>query len=273
MHRPNKKFGQHWLKNEGILQKIVLAANIQPNDRVLEIGPGQGHLTQKLLDSELELVHAIEIDKHLIYRLKNRFSKNSKFSLMEGDVLSVSLVPPDGLPANKVVANIPYNITGPILKRLIGKLGAYPEYKFQSLVLLLQKDVAQRILAVPGESCFSALSVRIQLMSRILPVCEVSPNCFEPPPKVQSQVVVIEPFEINQRLPLSIENNLESILKMAFSSRRKKLRNSLQGFRSIELLESIARDIDINLDLQPQDLSINDWLSLANFMSSVDDFN
>jgi len=114
--------------------------------------------------------------------------------LREGDVLSAPLDPENGMIINKVVANIPYNITGPLLKRLIGELGKAPEKNFDSLVLLMQKEVAQRIVALPGQSNFSALTVRIQLLANCQDVCDVPSHCFQPAPKVDSKVVLIKPL-------------------------------------------------------------------------------
>ena len=110
LHTTRKRFGQHWLKDEKILDLIIKAANIGVYDRILEVGPGKGALTRKLLESNAAIVHAIEIDKDLIAILNKKFNSHSNFSLKEGDVLASSLIPPDGISTNKVVANIPYNI-------------------------------------------------------------------------------------------------------------------------------------------------------------------
>ena len=123
--------------------------------------------------------------------MKKRFSHQSKFSLREGDVLSAPLEAENGLNINKVVANIPYNITGPLLKRLIGELRKAPDNCFETLVLLMQKEVAQRLLARPGTSNFSALSVRIQLLAKCQDVCDVPSKCFQPAPKVDSKVCLL----------------------------------------------------------------------------------
>ena len=121
-HTARMRFGQHWIKDASVLEKILEAAALQSEDRVLEVGPGRGALTERLLASRAAAVHAIELDKDLVVGLRQRFKTQTRFTLMEGDVLSVPLSPPDGVPANKVVANIPYNITGPLLQRLLGRL-------------------------------------------------------------------------------------------------------------------------------------------------------
>ena len=262
-HHPRKSFGQHWLIDESILEKIILAANIKASDRILEIGPGKGALTERLLDSKAAYIHAIEIDRDLAYGLRRKFSNHPKFSLTEGDVLSMPLSFKDGLPGNKVVANIPYNITGPLLEKLLGSLTQEASYRFKSLVLLMQKEVADRILALPGNSAFSALTVRLQLLGKCNSVCDVSPVCFYPVPKVDSKVIEIKPYTDNERLSTNIEKNLDILIKVAFSQRRKKLKNTLKDICSLDVLENIADEIGITLNERPQELSILKWVQLS----------
>merc|ERR1711981_537906 len=141
--------------------------------------------------------------------LKKRFGHQNKFSLREGDVLSAPLDAENGLTINKVVANIPYNITGPLLKRLIGELRKAPDNCFETLVLLMQKEVAQRLLARPGTSNFS---VRIQLLAKCQDVCDVPSKCFQPAPKVDSKVVMIKPFTSIDPDFYEVGNLLEKLL-------------------------------------------------------------
>ena len=119
-HTPRKRFGQHWLRDERVLDRILDASDLGDDDRVLEVGPGRGALTERLLASSAAAVHAVELDRDLVAGLQDRFGDSPRFSLHEGDVLAVPLTLPDGQRATKVVANIPYNITGPLLERLIG---------------------------------------------------------------------------------------------------------------------------------------------------------
>ena len=157
-HTARKRFGQHWLRDVRVLDQIVEAASLQQDDRVLEVGPGRGALTERLLASPAAKVHAIELDRDLVQGLHDRFGTDTKFSLRGGDVLEAPLHLEDGGFANKVVANIPYNITGPLLGRLVGHLDHPVEPTYECLVLLVQKEVAERIRAKPGRSSFSALS-------------------------------------------------------------------------------------------------------------------
>ena len=262
-----KRFGQHWLKDESILDKILAAAELEVDDRVLEVGPGQGALTLRLLNSKASLVHAIELDRDLVNGLKRRFSNYHQFSLREGDALSDPLLPVDGIACTKVVANIPYNITGPLLGRLIGRLDKPPETIYRRLVILLQKEVADRILAKPGSSNFSAMSVRIQLLAKCKNVCLVPPNCFKPSPKVYSKVIIIEPFTKEKILGFDTARKVDTLLKTAFLSRRKMLRNSLSGLKCFSEIKITAKDVGISLQLRPQDLSPEKWIQLSQGLS------
>ena len=263
-HIPRKRFGQHWLKDQGVLSQIVKAAELNSDDCVLEIGPGKGALTEKLIESESRFIQAIELDRDLVIGLKKRFDNKNRFNLREGDVLSVPLEPENGLILNKVVANIPYNITGPLLKRLIGELGKAPEKKFESLVLLMQKEVAERIVALPGSSNFSALTVRIQLLAKCQEVCDVPSKCFQPAPKVDSKVILIKPFKLSDPDCYEIGNLLEKLLKLAFSGRRKKLRNTIGSFvTSNDQIKEFFAYRGISLDQRPQEISPSNWFALA----------
>ena len=262
-HQARKRFGQHWLKDQTVLGSIVAAAALQPSDRVLEVGPGRGALTERLLTSPAAAVHVVELDRDLVDGLRDRFGDDLRFSLRQGDVLELPLELEDGLTASKVVANIPYNITGPLLDRLVGRLDRPVEPPYQRLVLLVQKEVAERIRARPGHSSFSALSVRMQLMAGCTTVCPVPPRCFQPPPKVQSEVIQIDPLPLDQRLPSAIARRVESLLKQAFLSRRKMLRNTLASLAPEPQLQALAAAAGFDLQQRPQELAPQSWVALA----------
>ena len=269
-HSARKRFGQHWLRDERILDRILEAAELAPGDRVLEVGPGRGALTERLLSSPAALVHAVELDRDLVAGLKDRFSSRLQFSLCEGDVLDVPLTLPDGVLASKVVANIPYNITGPLLDRLIGRLDRPVDPPYERLVLLVQKEVAERIRARPGQSSFSALSVRLQLLARCESVCPVPPRCFQPPPKVQSEVIRLDPLPADQRPDPELCRRVERLLKQAFLARRKMLRNTLAGVRPPEELKQLALEAGIDLQQRPQDVDPQNWVALARGLNAAE---
>ncbi|MFN9636842.1 MAG: ribosomal RNA small subunit methyltransferase A, partial [Synechococcaceae cyanobacterium] len=149
-HRPRKRFGQHWLVDAAVLDRIVAAAELRPGERVLEVGPGRGALTERLLATPLAALVAVELDRDLIDGLRQHFGADPRFQLIEGDVLEVPLEPEDQPPADAVVANIPYNITGPLLERLVGRLDRPVTPPYRRLVLLVQREVGERIRACPG---------------------------------------------------------------------------------------------------------------------------
>ena len=269
-HQTRKRFGQHWLKDQSVLDRIVAAADLQEQDRVLEVGPGRGALTERLLASPAGAVHAVELDRDLVGGLKERFGEEPRFSLQQGDVLELPLLMEDGAPARKVVANIPYNITGPLLERLIGRLDRPVDPAYQTLVLLVQKEVAERIRARPGHSSFSALSVRMQLLARCHSVCPVPPRCFQPPPKVQSEVIQLDPFPADERLEPLLAHRVEMLLKQAFLARRKMLRNTLGSLMPESQLQQLAAEAGVNLQQRPQELAPQTWVALARGLNQFD---
>jgi 16S rRNA (adenine1518-N6/adenine1519-N6)-dimethyltransferase len=262
-HRPRKRFGQHWLSDPQILGRIVAAADLRGGERVLEVGPGRGALTERLLASPAAAVLAVELDRDLIAGLSERFGADPRFRLIPGDVLRVPLVAVGEAPADTVVANIPYNITGPLLERLVGRLDRPVTPPYRRLVLLVQREVGERICAHAGESAFSALSVRLQLLASCRRVCAVPPGCFSPPPRVHSEVIALDPFPPERRLPPELARTVESLLRRAFASRRKMLRNTLAGVLPPPSLTTVAAQVGLDLSLRPQDLEPEGWVALA----------
>ena len=257
-HRARKRFGQHWLKDQSVLDQILRAAELTAADTVLEVGPGRGALTERLLDSAASGVHAVELDRDLVTGLQERFGANARFALTEGDVLAVDLPA-----ATAVVANIPYNITGPLLERLVGRLDRPVAEPYRRLVLLVQQEVGERIRASPGSSAFSALSVRMQLLARCSTVCPVPPRCFQPPPKVMSEVVALDPLPVEQRLDPALAKTVEMLLRRCFAARRKMLRNTLSGLVDAEQLLALTEEAEIGLQQRPQEVAPEHWVRLA----------
>ncbi|SBO42378.1 16S rRNA (adenine(1518)-N(6)/adenine(1519)-N(6))-dimethyltransferase RsmA [Cyanobium sp. NIES-981] len=257
-HRARKRFGQHWLTDAAVLDRIVAAADLRPEERVLEIGPGRGALTGRLLASGAAAVAAVELDRDLVAGLRQRFGGDPRFALHQGDALALSLPP-----ADKVVANIPYNITGPLLERLVGRLDRPVQPPYRRLVLLLQREVAERIRCSPGSPAYSALSVRMQLLGECRTVCPVPPRCFQPPPKVQSEVILIEPHGAGELPEASLARTTEQLLRRSFAARRKMLRNSLAGLLPEGELQDLAEQAGIGLQQRPQEIAPAAWLRLA----------
>ncbi|MEB3176661.1 MAG: 16S rRNA (adenine(1518)-N(6)/adenine(1519)-N(6))-dimethyltransferase RsmA [Synechococcus sp.] len=262
-HLARKRFGQHWLKDTSVLERIIAAAELAPGDRVLEVGPGRGALTERLLASPAAAVHAVELDRDLVEGLQQRFGADPRFSLQSGDVLALPQLGDAAQPPTKVVANIPYNITGPLLERLVGRLDRPVEPPYQRLVLLVQQEVAQRISARPGHSSYSALSVRMQLLAHCSSVCPVPPRCFQPPPKVQSEVIALDPLPAEQRLPLPLAQQVERLLRVSFQARRKMLRNTLAALAPEAGFAAWLEAAEVQPQQRPQELAPAQWVALA----------
>lgn len=268
--RPRKRFAQHWLRDEKVLFKIVEAANLSPRDRLLEIGPGTGILTKKLLPHAAS-VTAVEIDRDLWEKLRQKFRDYSNFLLLAGDILSLDLEAlladqdPKFQQPNKVVANIPYNITGPILEKLLGRIGQPAKNPYESIVLLVQKEVADRLYATPGHKAFGALSVRVQYLADCELICPVPAKAFYPPPKVESAVVRLKPRLIQP----SAEDprQLETLVRVGFANKRKMLKNNLKGLIESDRLTQILEQLKINPQARAEELSIEQWVSLSNQLS------
>lgn len=266
---PRKQFAQHWLKSEKALDKIVKAANLS-GSRVLEIGPGTGILTRRLL-AEAESVVAVEIDRDLCQRLAKQLGKVDNFLLLQGDILEMDLdnqlvVFTKFQNPNKVVANIPYNITGPILQKLLGTISVPAAKPFDSIVLLVQKEVAQRLYAKPGSRAFGALSVRVQYLAECELICDVPARDFVPPPKVDSAVVRLVPRLIET--PAVNPRHLESLVKLGFGSKRKMLRNNLKATVDLDKFVELLEELQINPESRAEDLSVEQWVNLSNNMIS-----
>jgi len=266
MVKPRRVFAQHWLKNEKALNQIVTAAEITPRDRILEIGPGTGILTRRLLPLA-ESVVAVEIDPDLCELLAKKLGNTENFLLLQGDFLEIDLpyllTPfPNFQNPNKVVANIPYNITGPILEKLLGTIANPNPHPFDSIVLLVQKEVADRLYAKPGSKTFGALSVRVQYLAECEFIYHVSAKSFYPPPKVDSAVVRLRPRQL-QSLPLN-PHHLETLIQLGFGAKRKMLRNNLKAIIERDHLTELLENLEINPQARAEDLSVNQWISLSN---------
>ncbi len=273
--KARKQFAQHWLRSEEALNSIVAAAQLQKSDgaahtskadRILEIGPGTGILTRRLLPNVQSLV-AVEIDRDLCKLLVQKLRSFDNFLLLQGDFLNLDLDAnlasfPNFQHPNKVVANIPYNITGPILEKLLGTITQPADKPFDLIVLLVQKEVAERLYAKPGSRAFGALSVRVQYLAECELICNVPAKAFSPPPKVDSAVVRLHPRQIE---PKALNpKQLDNLVKLGFSSKRKMLRNNLKSVVESDRLAQLLEQLDVNPQARAEDLSVQQWVALAN---------
>ncbi|NMF82968.1 16S rRNA (adenine(1518)-N(6)/adenine(1519)-N(6))-dimethyltransferase RsmA [Nodosilinea sp. P-1105] len=265
--RTRKRFGQHWLTSEKVLHAMLEAAAVTRQDCVLEIGAGTGVLTKWLMPLA-DAVVAVEIDWDLCRRLQNQFAQVDNFRLVQGDVLGLDLgaiAPAKDFPfgpPNKVVANIPYYITGPILETLLGSLATPNPNPYDTIVLLVQKEVAERLYAKPGTKAFGALSVRVQYLAACRLVCPVPAKAFRPPPKVDSAVVQLTPRPL--ATPAVDPEGLNQLVTLGFRSKRKMLRNNLKGICDRDSLTTLMTQLGIADTARAEDLSVDQWVALAN---------
>jgi 16S rRNA (adenine1518-N6/adenine1519-N6)-dimethyltransferase len=262
--RPRKQFGQHWLRSEKVLRSIVEAAELVPGDRVLEIGPGRGALTQLLVETPATIM-AVEVDQTLYPELHRKFDAYPNFTLLEKDILQVDLATEFGalhLPhPNKVVANIPYNITGPILEKVLGAVALPLQPAFTSLVLLLQKEVAQRITSPPGSKIYGALSVNCQYLADCEWICTVPAKAFYPAPKVESAVIRLRPRPYPH--PVLNPGWLAQLIRAGFQTRRKMLRNNLKTLVPDAPLADILIQVGATPESRAEELSVLQWVKLC----------
>ncbi len=266
--RPAKSLGQNFLMDKNILKKIIFFANVGKNDVVVEVGPGTGVLTAELL-KEAKLVYAVEKDKRAASILKASFKEKDnklkrKLELIEGDILKEDLEKlglKDG--KYKVVANIPYNITSAIIRKFLSG-----NIKPKEMILLVQKEVAQRIVSRPPD--MSVLSVSVLFYGKPKILAFVSKNCFWPRPKVDSAILKITaepdrfPYEPQK------EDLFFKLVKAGFSAKRKQLKNNLaKGLNlDVELAEYILLEAGLKKESRAQELSIDDWLELYKFLEA-----
>lgn len=250
--KPKKNLGQHWLKDETVLKEIISLLDIKNDETIVEIGPGKGALTKYLIKERIKLI-AIEYDESIIPYLSKKLN-SEKFQIINSDFLEYNL---EDLPKDyKIIGNIPYYITGKIIKNCL-----VTNNKPSLIVLLIQKEVAERLVSKPGE--MSILSTMSQFYSDIKlgPVIEVEK--FDPSPKVDSQVVIIKPN--NNSYDQTFQKSFERVVKAGFSARRKKLHTALSGGLNISINDAkdLLSKVNINSNLRAQDLAIDDWLKLA----------
>lgn len=250
----NKSLGQHWLKDREILQDIADFALYPDADVVVEIGPGLGTLTSTLLKNFSKVI-AIEFDRRLAENLPKSFP-GKNLEVINQDVLSVDLASLD-LPENYVVAgNIPYYITSPIIQKFL-----HAKHRPNKIVLLIQKEVAERLAATKGDYSILGLSAQIYANVSLGPV--VDRDFFTPPPKVDSQIVILEPRE----QPLASETTM-SLIKLGFSSPRKKLISNLSATLQLPKSQILTYFAEHHIDenVRPADLDIEEWCALEKFI-------
>ncbi len=254
-HQARKRFGQNFLQDQGVIRRIIRSINPKPGQHLVEIGPGLGALTEELLAGCGEL-DVVELDRDLIPKLQKQFSQyGDKLRIHEADALKFdfqSLV--DEQQPLRVVGNLPYNISTPLIFHLLSYSGV-----FEDMYFMLQKEVVDRLAALPGDSAYGRLGIMAQYYCEVSSLFLVNPEAFDPKPKVDSAIVKLRPYAQPPH-PADSVDDFALLVRTAFGQRRKTLRNNLKTVLPVELIE--AEGIDPGL--RPEKLSLPEFVRLAN---------
>ena len=257
-HAPRKRFGQNFLHDHAVIQSILASLQIKPHEHWVEIGPGQGALTEFLAEKEIDL-DIVELDRDLVALLERRFANRPNLAIYSADALKFDF---SALAKNnqklRIVGNLPYNISTPLLFHLMESSSAIADMHF-----MLQKEVVERICAVPGNKKYGRLSIMMQYHCRAESLFDVYPESFSPAPKVMSAVVRLIPYDSP---PIVIEDKslFDKVVSQAFSQRRKTLRNSLKGLVS----EACFTASGIDPAARAETLSLQDFANLSNALAA-----
>ena len=262
-----KKFGQNFLIDERVLEKIISAAEVNKDDFVLEIGPGIGTMTQYLAENAREVM-AVEIDKNLIPILSDTLSAYDNVSILNADILKVDIAKiveeKNGGKPVKVVANLPYYITTPII------MGLFESHvPIDSITVMVQKEVADRMQVGPGTKDYGALSLAVQYYAKPYIVANVPPNCFMPRPKVGSAVIRLERYE-EPPVKVKDEKLMFRIIRASFNQRRKTLANGLKNSAELdytkEEIEAAIEALGRGASIRGEALTLEEFAKLADFL-------
>ncbi|MBX4205317.1 MAG: 16S rRNA (adenine(1518)-N(6)/adenine(1519)-N(6))-dimethyltransferase RsmA [Candidatus Doudnabacteria bacterium] len=255
--KPKDYMGQNFLISQDVINEIITAAEIRPTDTIVEIGPGLGVLTQVLVEKAKKVI-AIEKDKTFIPVLKNYFKSDPRLEIIESDVLKFNF---ESLPKSyKIVSNIPYYLTSHLLQNLLAL-----KNKPSRIVLMVQKEVGERLTASPG--ALSILGISVQILADVEIATNVLKQNFWPKPKVDSAIVVITPK--NKFPEIRDEKLFFRILKIAFAGKRKQLHNTLQNGLKLSKasVEKLLGEAGVPTSARPQELTIPQWISIYNLIS------
>ena len=264
-----KKFGQNFLINTSILEEIIDAAEITREDFVLEIGPGIGTMTQYLCEAAREVV-AVEIDTNLIPILGDTLSAYDNVEVMNADILKVDIAKladeRNGGKPIKVVANLPYYITTPII------MGLFESHvPIDSITIMVQKEVADRMQEGPGSKEYGALSLAVQYYAKPEIVVNVPPSCFMPQPKVGSAVIRLTRHE-NPPVDVDNEKLMFQVIRASFNQRRKTLANGLNNFGSFSLgkeeIQKSIEELGVTVNIRGEALSLEQFAKLSNIINA-----
>ena len=257
-HRARKRFGQNFLHDRGIIERIIQSIRPQAGDHLLEIGPGQGALTEYLITANAKL-DCVELDRDLAKFLDKLYGSKPGFTLYQEDILKFDLAKLEADEHSlRVIGNLPYNISTPVLFYLLKNCALIRDMTF-----MLQLEVVQRIAAQVGEKNYGRLGLMLQYFCTVEHLFNVPASAFSPQPKVSSALVRLTP---HVKLPLQARSleNLQIVIRTAFSARRKTLKNSLKSIISEQALKALPLDIS----LRPENLSLADYILISDVLIS-----
>jgi len=257
-HQHKKQFGQHFLHEKGVIAKIVQAIHPQPGDRLVEIGPGAGALTFPLLERHGALT-VIEFDRDLVGPLAEAARGRGELTIVHRDVLEVDFTALAAGSPIRLVGNLPYNISSPILFHALAHAAVVRDMHF-----MLQKEVVDRMGAEPGSKVYGRLSVMLQAYCRVTPLFNVPPGAFTPPPKVDSAVVRMVPRPAGEA-GVRDARVFERVVREAFGQRRKTLRNALSASADAALIESAG----VRPDARAEQVPVEGFVRLANAVAAA----
>lgn len=264
-----KKYGQNFLIDTHVLNKIIAAAQITKDDFIIEIGPGIGTMTEYLLESAREVV-AVEIDHNLISILEETLSKYNNITIMNEDILKVDInklvnEKNNGKPI-KVVANLPYYITTPIIMGLFES-----QVPIENITVMVQKEVAERMQAGPGTKDYGALSLAVQYYAKPYIVANVPPNCFIPRPKVGSAVIRLTKHK-EKIFDVTNEKLMFQMIRASFNQRRKTLVNGIKNSSEVEIPKKIMiqaiKELGLSENIRGETLTLEEFAKLSNIVDS-----
>jgi len=257
-YQSKKRFGQNFLTDENIIQQIINIIDPQYVDNLVEIGPGRGALTERLLNFCPRL-RTVEIDRDLVRSLKRKFEHYKNFSVVEGNALEINFSKNFGPLPIRIIGNLPYNISTPLIFHLIQH-----RHVIKDMLFMLQLEVVQRIHAKPNNKSYGRLTVMVQYFCEVFPMLNVPPGAFHPAPKVNSCFVRLLPRkQINPNA--EDEQMLANVVTICFQQRRKTLRNSLRKFCPTP--DAFFPAIDLNL--RPDQISVKDYVYLSNRLTTL----
>ncbi len=257
MSTPKKHFGQHFLADSAVVERIVSVLAPRAGEHLIEIGPGQGALTLPVLRKTKQL-EVIELDRDVLPELEARCGRAGDLTIHLADVLNVDFtaLKQDKRPL-RVFGNLPYNISTPLIFHLIKHFAVIAD-----MVFMVQKEVADRLCALPHNGDYGRLSVMVQYHAKMQHAFDVPPSAFYPPPRVQSSVIRITP---HTTLPVQAVNEtlLSDVVRDAFNQRRKTIRNSLHK----RIPDAAWDELNIKREMRPENLSVADFVAIANYLA------